>query len=43
MAVIEVAQRAMIESTGKIVGLVRELVGEVDFGWRVLDGGLDGV
>jgi hypothetical protein len=36
VAVIEVAQRALVEGTEKIVGLVRELVGEVDFSYRVL-------
>lgn len=36
MAVIEVAQRAMVEGTERIMGLVRGLVGEVDFSWRVI-------
>ncbi|KAH6664130.1 hypothetical protein B0J14DRAFT_494024 [Halenospora varia] len=36
VAVVEVAQRCVVDSTERIVGMVRELVGEVDFGWRVV-------
>lgn len=39
IAVIEVARGAVGHSVKRIVGLVRELVGEVGFGLRVLDGG----
>ncbi|KAH9209022.1 hypothetical protein DL95DRAFT_467163 [Leptodontidium sp. 2 PMI_412] len=38
VAVVKVAQRCVVDSTERIVGLVRELVGEVDFGWRVVCG-----
>ena len=42
VAVIEVAQRAIVEGVDRITGLVRELVGEVDFSWRVLEGESEG-
>ncbi|KAH6699780.1 hypothetical protein BKA61DRAFT_562223 [Leptodontidium sp. MPI-SDFR-AT-0119] len=38
VAVVKVAQRCVVDSTERIVGLVRELVGEVDFGRRVVCG-----
>lgn len=38
VAVVKVAHRCVVDSTERIVGLVRELVGEVDFGWRVVCG-----
>ncbi len=37
VAVIEVAQRCLVESLERIVAGVKELVGEVDFTWRVVD------
>jgi len=43
VVVIEVAQRAVIDGTDRIVRLVRELVGEVDFSWRVVGGSEDEV
>jgi hypothetical protein len=36
VVVIEVAQRAIVHSVGQIVELVRELVGELDFGYSVV-------
>jgi hypothetical protein len=43
VVVIEVAQRAIVHSVGKIVELVRELVGVVDFGYSVVGQGGDAV
>ena len=36
VVVVEVAQRAVMHGVERIVGLVRELVGEVDFGYVVV-------
>jgi len=37
IAVIEVAQRCLVDSVDRIVDHVKELVGEVDFSYRVRD------
>lgn len=37
LAVIKLAQSCMVESLSRIVELVRELVGEVDFSYHIVD------